>query len=262
MGSVHTITRGVTHGPSHGVDRGNPLASVPKDATSNVYVPLTQAEWSNVFSAASVGIKTVSSSWGFQDASGNVAASVGTNLTQVGTSPTYQQSVTGWTRKGIRLANSSTTRFSHGSGTGDSPASTSTLWIGYMDLTGSTAGIFMHAGVTTSLRLATGPLFNLLWKNVNNAGATNPATGGVKPFVLLNDITNSRAVGYSDTEKITATYASIVDGVKGFGSQGSANGAGMDVLFGATFAGASAEWTDQQVQTVLTTLGWTITWSA
>lgn len=263
---AHSITHGVTHGATHGVVRGSAV-SFPVDATSGKGVPLTQADWDAVFSTAGVASKTVANSWGFQDAGGSTAvvATVGTDLATTGV--TFNQAVTGWSRVAVTWADGANARAEHATGVGSNPATTSVLWIGYIDLTATPAtnrlvlSPSINGAPAWNGTINSTPRIRTLINGVQNVGASNPVTGGVRPIVVLNDRTGSRAMMYSDQEKLTGTYsASIGDGSKGFGSTG-ASAAAMATLWGAQFAGANAEWDDATVKAVLEALNWTIPWS-
>lgn len=261
-GGISTITATL------GLISGNTTMCVcPKDATSGIFCPLTQGGWTAVFTKAGVTVKTVSHSWGFQDASGNPAATVGTALTQAGTAPTYQQAISGWTRKSINSGDNSTTSLQHGSGAGTNPSTTSSLWIGYIDILASVAAarnVMSLGGAAASSEMAgrsnATPVTQIKVMAPTAVGTSNPSTGGVRPWVLKYNRTGSEAVLATDQEKIAGTYNSgVTDGVKGFGA-GITNAAGIAVALGANFAGAHAEWTDAEIKSVLQTLGWTIPW--
>lgn len=238
--------------------------TVVTDPTSNKGVPLSQAEWNDVFTVAGVGAKTVHSSWGFQDASGNIAATVGTALTVTGTLD-YRQAVAGWTRLSANFTETAAERAGWAAGVGPNPASVSTLWIAYIDLTLTPAASrnFLGCSVTgapaSTLVLTNTPRFRVTTNGVSGTGTVDPVTGGVRPFVILNDRTGSRSLGYSDQEKLSTTYAALGDGHKGFNTTGT--GAQMSVLWGAHFESAHAEWSDAEVKAILQALGWTIPWS-
>lgn len=261
---THGIVRPEGHLALHGVQRGVVGVS---DATSGKGVPLTQAEWDAVFSGAGVASKTVAHSWGFQDASGNAVAEVGTDLTAAGTLE-YEQTVTGWSRKAIRFTNASTDALSHAGGVGVNPNTTSCLWIGYIDVLASISAarsVIVGGGAAAASELVARhnvtPVTQIKVMAGTAVGTSNPSTNSVRPWVLKYDRTGTAAVVYTDQEKVVGTYNSgVTDGVKGFGAS-VATSAGMDVLWGACFAGSDAEWSDDNVKAVLQSLGWTIPWS-
>lgn len=233
-------------------------ATVPVDGTSGKGVPLTLADYALVTS------KVPSHTWGMQDASGNPVATVGTNLTATGASIAYQQSVAGWTRVAIQIPEISGRRLAFTTGGPMNPASGSVAWFAYIDvvsnsstqpvITLSNNATPMHCQVTTtpvsSLRVA-----------ANTANGTgNPITAGVIPWLIVYNKTASTAKLYTSQEIITGTYNSGVgDGtVKGFG--GSGTSCVMNILLGAGFEGANAEFSDANARSFLQALGWTIPW--
>lgn len=77
--------------------------SVSQDATSGLYVPASSSEWTTLL--AGTGISNPSHLWLCQDAASPVVDSIGSStfITNAGT-PTFNSTVTGWSRKGIFLA--------------------------------------------------------------------------------------------------------------------------------------------------------------
>jgi len=237
---------------------------VPKDATSGKRVPLSQADWDNVFTLTGVSGKTVAHSHGFQEASGNAAATVGTTYTVNGTLD-YQQAVAGWSRYGQGLTETANERQGWASGAGVNPTDNSVLVFAYIDLTGTPAAtrnfLVTSLGATPmSLRVTTGPLLSINCAGVTANGTANPTTGGVRPFVSRYDLAASVAAAYSDQEKVGGTFsAGVVDGAKGIGVAGGTPPP-MTVLWDTWFEGSHAEWSEANIKTVLEFLGWTIPW--
>jgi hypothetical protein len=239
----------------------DPMIGVTRDTASGKYVPLTQVEWNTVFSVAGVSAKTLAHSWGFQDASGNAVATTGTNLTAAGTI-TYQQAVAGWTRTAQRFAADVLAGQRFAAGTGPNPATQSTLWMCYTQLSTPSAGrIFMgtNGAVNDVLLISAVPRLQLTVNAVNTTGVNN-LTGVVRPFAIQHDRTNSVDAAYSDQEKLVGTFAaSVNDGTKGFGPGAAAPP--MDILAGWTWQAANAEWTPAELKAVWQTLNWTIPWT-
>lgn len=244
------------------------ISAIPQDATSHKGVPLTQADWDAVFDAAGVSRKTLTASWGFQDVdmSSAVAATVGTNLTTYG-SPTARAAVTGWARKAMRVTETAMGA-GYASGTGPNPGSNSVLWFGYVDITGnpgaarpfisgSNAGT---ANVRGSHVNGAGGLNRMQCNAVNVDGAVDQRAGGVRFYVMKYNRTGSEAKLISEVERVTGTYsAAVADSTKGFPATTTVVPPPMDVLLGACFSGANAEWTDAEIKAVAQTLGWTFT---
>lgn len=265
------IKYGGTYGVKYGTDPSDAGApSFPVDATSGKGVPLTQADWDAVFTAAGVSLSTVNQSHALQDASGNPAATVGTNYTAYG-GLAYQQAVTGggWTRLCIHNDVASAKGFGLAAGVGPNAATSSVLYIVYHNATGAagatrTVSAGSNAG-TNDLKhqiVQTTGLMRVRCASVVVDGAVDHV-GAVRPYVLVYDRTGATVKGYSDLEKVTGTYSAAVSDVggKGFPANATIVGNRGDYLWCAAFAGADAEWSDAKVKAVLQTLGWTIPWS-
>lgn len=249
-----------------------PAVAVPRDATSGKGVPLTQAEWNAVFGAAGIANKTVNQSWGLQDSTGNPAATIGTALTAApnGTSWAYQQTITGWTRKAMVNDVSVARAIGLAAGTGPNAGTQSVLWFCYCDITNATGATrpVMAGGNAATNRVklnivVTTGVMQVDCCAVTASGSSDHASGGVRPFVLKYDRTNSVVTVYSDLEKVAGTYnAAVTDtGGKGYPANATIGSVRGSYLIGAAFAGANAEWTDAEVKAVLTAgLGWTVGW--
>ena len=116
---------GFKSGPSVGPRADDPLAAF-RDAASGKLTPLTQAELNAVLSAGGISAKTALDAYGFQDASGNIAASIGTPLTVAG-ALSYQQAEAGWTRKALAFADG-TMRATYAAGVGFDSSTESFLY--------------------------------------------------------------------------------------------------------------------------------------
>lgn len=258
---VHGVIHGVRHGVIHGISR----VSFPRDLSSGKGVPLTQAEWNSVFSAAGVPVKTVAHSHGFQDTSGNVAATVGTLLTVTGTVD-YQQTFAGFTRKGIGITETASERIGYATGVGPNPATGSVLIAGYVDVsTPAAIELFLavSGGATAfTAQVTTAGLMRITCAGVSTSGVVDHAALGVVPAFLQYDKTASRAALYTESEKIVGTYNSgVVDAQKGWGVSGGGTPTPATVGWDSWFAGANAEWTEAQIKAVMQVLGWVPAWS-
>jgi len=240
---------------------------VTRDATSGIRCPASGTEWTNFL--AYYGISTtVSSAWKCDEASGNAADCVGSlTLTASGT-PTYQQTVSGWSRKGFGFTDAGAQKFVAASGTGPNPATTSVIWCFYITMPTSNPAATRtimgasHTGTTQDMvQIVTTGKPRAVVFNVTTDGTVNVVNGGTMPMLLKYDRTNSAARLYNTNEKITATYNSgVLDGNKGVGPPiGTA--ATMNCVYGFMLQGANAELSDATVKTLLQSLGWTIPWS-
>lgn len=254
-------------GPAIGTDEIKSGSAVITDATSGKGVPLTQAQWNTVFSNSGMANKTVAHSWDFQDASGNITRTIGDDLVAAGTLD-YQQNLTGWTRKGVTFTNNTADAAAHAAAVGADPSANSVLWFAYIDI--ATAAVVARQVLTAggaaaaseaAIRHDASRFLQIKILGATAQGAADLDLAALRPFVLLHDRSGSRAIAYTEAEKVVGTYnAGVTDGVKGFGAA-SATSAGMTVSLAAVFSGSDAEWTDAQVKAVLQALGWTVAWS-
>lgn len=273
--SVITATSGAISG-------NTTLCVCPRDATSNVFRPVTQLDWDAVFRRATklvgytIASKTPTHTWGFQDTADPVTATIGTNLTSYG-SPTFNQTVTGQAAKGVLVDNGSAEGMGLAAGAAPNPSSTSALWLCYADIGTNTSAnhTFLAASAAANalrlMILITTQQLRLVVNGVNFDGSLDHQTGNTRPYVLAYDRTNSLANAFSDREQIVGTYAAQTDSSKGFPNTGSTVSAQVWYSLGAAFAGANAEWTDgsggtaasrsaANIKAVLSALGWTISY--
>lgn len=263
---AHGILHGARHALVHGMKHGGltlslpSMAGVSRDATSNIYVPSSTAQWMQTMGAAGLGANSPVLGWGCQDASGNLADFIGANPgVFTGTATAYQVPVTGWSRLSVTGTDASTAM---AAATGvANPATNSYLAIGYTTLAAAPAAVrqihtFGTGTVTTDrYNLTTGILQAVSGGNIGN-GVTSPGLTAVRPQVMLYDVTNNRAMAYSDQDKVACTRAATT-GAKYTANFGFTGG----WLYTVLFTGPSAELTDGQIKTLLTTLGWSIAWS-
>lgn len=250
------IKTGITGGIFVG---GGPAAD--QDATSGKYVPSSVAQWAAIGAAAPVSIHLC------QESSGNLADSVGSLiLTPLG-SPTYQQAVSGWTRKAVGLTQVSNQRFGAAAAIGPDPSATSTLWLVYAAITATPGGnrdlfgINLTGANNCKAQATATPRMRTLINAAPTTGTADPTATGLQPMLLKHDRTAGVATLYTGQEKLAGTYsASVVDGIKGFGTSGGTTAPAL-IAYSAVWSGASAEVSDAQAKTLLQTLGWSIGWS-
>lgn len=238
--------------------------AVDQDATSGIYVPSTAAQFT------ALGITAPQHLYLCQEASGDLADSIGGVTWVANASPTYQQAVTGWTRKAVRTGNGSVgQRFTAGSGVGPSPGSTSVAILAYVDITASTASRWvmgMGASATDCGAYVTSAgILGTQVISTNNTATSDARTGGVRPILLVFDRAGTLVKLFSDQDAHSGTYsASVGDGQKGIGAfDGDLNAAGADYLWACMFSGASAAAlsANATAKSYLQALGWTIPWS-
>lgn len=236
----------------------SPMAGVTRDATSGIYCPANAAEWSTVMAAAGISSGGPSLLYLLQEASSNVADSIGA-FTGTVTAASYQQPVTGWSRKAITGIDGGAGLIDNLSASLPDPSTTSMLMLSYAIVSAAPAAIRnVQSLATTNLatsRVNTTPCAQGVSGASVVTGTSNP-TGAVRPWVLEYDKTNSAVTVYTDQEKLSPTFTAAsgqrhrlhLDFAGGF-------------LYHVAFFGPAAELTDAQVKTLLQTLGWAIPWS-
>lgn len=243
--------------------RPDASSAADRDATSNIYVPSTAGQFT------ALGITAPSHLWLCQEAAGNLADSIGGMTLTASGSPTYQQAVSGWSRKGVGFTVTLNQRFSAAAGVGPDPGSVSTLWLAYVAVIGAQGGnrdIFgpnnTAGGTAAKVQTTTTPRVRGSFAGTVASGTSDPTATGLQPMVIKVDRTNSTAVVYTGQEKITGTYSAIISEstAKGFGSSGSTSFGGL-IAYSALWSGAAAEVSDAQAKTLLQALGWSIPWS-
>ncbi len=244
------------------------MVGVTQDATSGKYVPANSTEMDTALAAAGLSF-TAASIWNFQEAASPIADGVGGfNLTASG-SPSFQQSVTGWSRLAVTYADASGGGLTNTAAGLPDTASASFLVIAYVKFPGVTpAGTrnIIQIGTDAATRGDIAMLNTSVARgfiNGNSAsGSSNPCTGVVRPCAVRLNRTAGTFVVFTDQDKMTPAFSAGITGkgVRFNGSGVSSSLAGGE-LWGAAFHGAQAEWSDEQLKTFLQQLGWTISWS-
>lgn len=254
--------RSLQIGPHMGATIGqfgaaNPMASVTRDATSGIYCPATSSEWTTTLSAAGDAVGGPSALYLCQEASGNLADSIGTfTLTASGTGLTYAQAVSGWARKGVSSNDGGTGVFTSTDAGLPDLSATSFAALAYFSATTPAANrTFAGMGTTTTtLGLVQSTGVGRCLSGANSSVGAQVATGQVRPWVLMHNKTASADQLYNDMEKITPTFSATTTGKQfQFGSAAHAPGS---LVYLALFFGAAAERTSTQWKTLLTTLSW------
>lgn len=244
--------------PGGGLRRGKRGGS-GGDATSGIVAPTTSAEFT------ALGETAFDHTFGCQDASGNLAATLGTPAlaSQGAGAALYQQPVAGWSRKSVgSTADGDVRSWRYVTLEGPNPTLGSVLWAGYLQFLALPAAnrmVLAGAGSSPNLLvnlLTTGAL-RLSVNSVAAEGAYNYVDGAVHPLVIQYDKTNSLARLFTDKERITGTYSSLVgDSNKGVGHVVGAATALYRALWLGADGGASAE---RDVKLFLQRCGWAVT---
>ena len=197
--------------------------TVTSDATSGKFIPQSAAEWTTLLAGS--GISNPSALWLCQEASGNLADSIGAfTLTAGGTAAAYAQAVTGWSTKGVTLSKGNPSNFISNSGSLPAINATSCMIFCWIKQPIVNAGLTEVSIISfADPRNGTG-----MAAETNGGGATNALKcisgantasgslglggffdGTVHPLIVQNDHTNSASNVQSDLETVTATFGSF-----------------------------------------------------
>ena len=240
------------------------LATVAKDATSNIYCPASAAQWTQALGVAGIGSGGPFGLWLCQEASGNLADSIGSFTLTVAGAPTYQNAIAGWTRKALHTTDGGSQGWSTTSASLPNIGSTSCLLLIYLNLTANPAATHIAAvqGTTTSKVEFTSSSVPVITSAGNSQTGSTAVTTTVVPVVQKVDRTNSVVTLYTLADKITPTFSGTMTGQKLLlGTDVGSGGSPVSYLYAAAFQGAAAELSDARVKSLLQTLGWSPTWS-
>ncbi len=251
---------------SRGVAAAGYTGSV--DATSGKPVPANASEWSNFITTNGLTLATPDYLHLCQEASGNLADTIGgLTLTANGT-PAYQQSITGWTRKAVR-GNGTTAAQRFLNGSGPNPSTTSVAQFFYLQTAGFDATVRYISCIGTVdnlsvIGIVSGVSTLRVRQSANIATGTGDYANRVTPCLLVYNQTTGQSALYTDLEKIkpgaTGTPASNTGYSLGPASGGTWASSGVLYFAGWTGAGATA-FTDATAKTFLQALGYTVPWS-
>ena len=230
---------------------------VTKDATSGTWFPASASEFTSLLSGT--GLANPTNLWLSQEASGNLADSIGTQTLTAGAVSAYAEAIPGLSRLGYRLSTSGTQTFSSTAG----PIGTGTdsqMVLAFVQPTGAQVvdrdiiGIQGGSGYRGA-QLSAADKFKY---NVNDgsAAATGTATPGTTfhPVLLQIDRTNAANRVVTDQEFITQTPNTTPANVAAnffVGAAIAAGGALARVAYKAGWHGAGAELTTTQISVLL-----------
>jgi hypothetical protein len=250
-------TREKVIGPRVGILTGakvgpNPPASAAAaawtvDATSSKAAPASSAEWTALMTSAGFGGAAPDYLWSFQQASGSIIDDIGAeDLTVAG--GTYQQAVTGWTRKAWK-----TTDGAAESASGPTTQTGSVLVLAYIAIANTPAAertvMYVNAN---KLNWDLTPNYQISAGSTVDGAAVHGTT--VHPVVFRCDEGNSITAIYTDLEKIVPVHASIDTAIFFGGAIQAA--ATASYVYAAAWVGVPAQISATNIKTLLTTMGW------
>lgn len=249
---------------SSGDDEGVSMQGVTKDATSGIYCPATLAEWNQTMAAAGIGSGSPSVLWLCQEASGNLADSIGSFTgTAGGAGNLYQQAVTGWSRVAVGAAEAATANWTNSAAGLPDPSAASLLGLVYAAITATPTavrGVSRMATTTTiEARVTTTPAARVV-AGANTATGSSTLGTGVRPWVTKHNVTGSSQALYTDQDKVIPTFTAL-SGKQILLGNGGVTPPTIRYLYAVWFFNAAAELTDAQIKTLLQTLGWAPLWT-
>ncbi len=223
------------------IARGKPVASASLAPDGGLYLPADAAEWTDLLDGT--GIANPDSLWTFQQSSGDVVDEIGSrDLVAAGT-PTYQQSVPGFTRKAISFDDGSTDRFSTTIPSGAT---------GYVSLViarmrsapAATRSIVEHPNIYSQVTAG------LLVRGDCASAASGAISLGSDVHVIITKSSDalSEARVLTDDELISPNYGLFAGTTLTVGGSSPGDTPPMDVLYMTAW---EADLTDAQLSTIL-----------
>lgn len=240
---------------------GSAIAGVTRDASSGIYCPASAGEWTLLMAAAGLATGNPSALYLCQEASGNLADSIGTfTLTASGTGLSYQQTVGGWARKAINTTEAATGAFINTDAGLPDISTTSALILGYIKptTTGTTRALLGMGAAATPIaveRLLTSGFPRLRCGATLVSGVGGDPTTQVRPWTAQINRTATLATVTDELEKVTTATLSTATGKQATLGNLFVTDSTCSYLYAAIFFGAAAELSSAQLKTLLTTLG-------
>ena len=251
-GPYHQQKQGLVHGLRHNDQIGSG-PGVLQDG--GLYFPSSSADFT------ALGLTAPASLWTLQEASGNLTDVIGgIGLTVVGT-PSYAQSVPGFSVvKGFTTTEVANQRATNTT-TAPNAATTSVLLVGIvseMAAAPAAARTLLSNGTNSDVLHNTSDRLVGRFAGVQAAQVVDP--GGTRFVALQVDRTNSAARLVTDQANTVGTYSATITGIQiGIGGAGATPPAAQWLRLWA-YTGAAAEISAAQIKTIGQTLGFTFGW--
>jgi len=217
------------------------MSIVTRDATSGWWVPASGAEWTSLLSGTSLAIPNFALH-GCGDASDPITDAIGTDpLGATGGFPSYHQAVAGWSRLGFSFPDNQPF-VEIGSHAAINQSTLQLVYVALNNVAPSSGRTVVYAQGELRL-LATGAL---QW--VGTPGGSTYAAG-FHPILIRVNQTALTSKCFTELETIVGTYAAVSNAIPFFG--GAVTGsAAATYLYGATWNGAAAEYSDANIATL------------
>lgn len=230
------------------------------DPASGKSFPANATEWDTFISANSLGISTPDHLYLCQEASGNLADSIGSDpLTAVGTI-LYQQAATGYTRLAVQPSGAGSNYFLSST---YNPNTTSQFCLIVCEHVSTTNRYFAQYGSNASLGVRlwfNGTAFNTISSSGIDGSTSNT---GMRPWFFSYNRGTSDILGGSDHQILSPpsdnfaanAAATYIGGISGGASSA------PKIVYIARWVGAAAEAiTQDKIEALLTAMGFTTSW--
>lgn len=262
---AHGIFHGLQHGAVHGVKHNALLfGSVPwtVDALSGRPMPANAAEWTAFRAAKGLAIPQPNFLNLCQEASGNLADSIGTTvLVGANAGRNYQQPVSGYTRLAVTQTDASNATWTGTTNVNDiSTSDIFWMWI-WLPPAAAPAAVrrVFQLGTTTNMLaqiLTTGKLRVF---GAANADSTNTVTGAaVMPLGINFRRSALNNTCYTDAEKLVPTFLTTGTGAQIIIGNGSGSTPAQGVLYSV---GWNATITDAMVKALYQAFNFIVPWT-
>lgn len=261
------VRSALVSGVQSGLNPGTSAAAWSIDATSNKAAPASSSEWTTLIaSSGSLSAWSAPNSLFLcQEASGNLADSIGSITLTANATPLYQQTVSGWTRKAVGTTDATASqRFRSTQVALPDLGTTSMLVLAYVAVENNPVAVRGVIGLGNpsgiERRVATGATTSSLARAVAGSTVTSATEGGfgVRPLLVQIDRTGSAVAYYSDIEKLSPTFGTPAGKLLDLGATVGVAPAANRYLYAAFWSGAAAERTSTEIRALLETLGWSV----
>lgn len=264
---------GATVGTRVGMRRGgtpNPLATVARDATSNIYRPTNLAQWQTVLSVAGVTGDPFLR-WALDQAAGDAPDSIGSLTGARGgtvSNISFQQAIPGWTATGVTLAKGADGTFITTDASLPDTATGDLLVMCNVRFPAAIAAgspsTVMQLGYVYATRVScetmNTPTVRAFTPAATLAGAANPSNA-ITPIAILVDRTNGRATVLTRFEALDVAIGGAGKGILIGGDNIQTDlSAGCTYWDLVAFQGPAARKSNANIKAIWTTLGWSVAW--
>ena len=247
---------GLRPGLNAGIDGATSGAGVTQDGPSGVYVPQSAAEFQ------ALGLAVPDWLWLCQEASGNLAATIGSVPLVPTASPLFRQPVPGWGRYFVGTADDTVgQRFSTNDAALNVAAGESFAWLVYIAIANSTGGNRRVLPVQGAINGFLSAFNGTLATFVNGAAVSSVLTYNdltvVRPLVWFRNATTNQSGSKSDRNQVVVTHdeSAFAGQLKGLGAAGAETPTATRACLMAAYKGANAE---QDWPAYIRRLGWTL----